>query len=92
MVSVRLTAFGAIPKPILKGHLQSEGAPEPRSRREVYTVSGESSVIPVYHREDLRPGHRLVTPSIVQQIDSTAYLPFGKAKVDVTGSIVVDLS
>ena len=92
VVRVRLTALGAIPKPVLKGSLQSGGAPEPRSRREIHAISGESSVVPVYHRDDLLPGHRLITPSIVQQLDSTAYLPFGKAEVDVTRSIVVDLS
>jgi N-methylhydantoinase A len=91
VVVVRLTALGAIPKPMLKSSTQSGGTPQPRSRREIHAISGGSSIIPVYHRDDLEPGHRLITPSIVQQLDSTAYLPFGKAVVDVTGSIVVDL-
>ena len=91
VVVVRLTALGAIPKPMLKSSTQSGGTPQPRSRREIHAMSGGSSIIPVYHRDDLEPGHRLITPAIVQQLDSTAYLPFGKAVVDVTGSIVVDL-
>ena len=91
VVNIRLTAFGATPKPLLHSRLTSEGTPEPRARREVYSVTGDPSMVPIYHREDLRSGQRLETPSVVQQVDSTTYLPFGDAHVDATGSIVVDL-
>lgn len=91
VVNVRLTARGATPKPLLDSDVLSSGEPEPRSMREVHTVDGGSSTIPVYHRDDLSPGQRLVTPSIVQQLDSTTYLPFGEARVHSTGSILVDL-
>ena len=91
VVNVRLKALGATPKPILDSRPLEAGKAEPRSRREVYSVNGESSRIPIYHRADLRPGQTLSTPSIVQQMDSTTYLPFGQARVHSTGAIVVDL-
>ena len=51
----------------------------------------EASEAPVYHRADLSPGQTLATPSVIQQLDSTTYLPFGEARVHATGAIVVDL-
>ncbi len=91
LVSVRLTALGIIPKPVLGGKTASSGEAPPRATRRVVPVWGEVANVPVYRRTDLVPGHTLATPSIIQQLDSTTYLPFGTAWVHSTGSIVVDL-
>lgn len=91
LVNVRLTGLGHTPKPPLGGDGHASGKAEPRTRRRVVSVRGQAAAVPVYHREDLRPGHTVATPCIVQQLDSTTYLPFGEARVHPTGSIVVDL-
>ncbi len=91
LVNVRLTGLGATPKPLLGGAASTSGEAEPRSHRRVVSVRGESAVVPIYYRADLLPGHTLSTPSVIQQLDSTTYLPFGEARVHATGAIVVDL-
>ena len=91
LVNVRLTGQGATPKPLLGGDGAAGGEAEPRSRRRVVSVGGEESKVPIYRRADLLPGQTLATPSVIQQLDSTTYLPFGEARVHATGAIVVDL-
>lgn len=91
LVNVRLTGLGHTPKPLLGGDEHVAGKAEPRTRRRVVSVRGQAEVVPIYHRADLRPGQTVVTPCIIQQLDSTTYLPFGEARVHTTGSIVVDL-
>ncbi len=91
LVNVRLTGLGATPKPLLGGGSGALGEAEPRSFRRVVSVQGEASSVPIYHREDLEPGQTLMTPSVIQQLDSTTYLPFGEVRVHATGAIVVDL-
>ncbi len=91
LVNVRLTGLGATPKPLLGGQASATGEAEPRHRRRVVSVRGDESRVPVYRRSDLLPGQTLATPSVIQQLDSTTYLPFGEARVDATGAIVVDL-
>ena len=91
LVNVRLTGLGATPKPLLGGAAAASGEAEPRSRRRVVSVRGEAEMTPIYHREDLEPGQRVATPSVIQQLDSTTYLPFGEVRVHDTGAIVVDL-
>ena len=91
LVNVRLTGLGATPKPLLGGASLASGEAEPRSWRKVVSVGGEESAAPIYRRADLLPGQTLATPSVIQQLDSTTYLPFGEARVHATGAIVVDL-
>jgi len=91
LVNVRLTGLGHTPKPVLGGEGIASGKAEPRTRRRVVSVLGQETAVPIYHREDLRPGHTVDTPCIIQQLDSTTYLPLGEARVHATGSIVVDL-
>ena len=91
LVNVRLTGLGHTPKPLLGGDGHVAGKAEPRTRRRVVSVRGQAEVVPIYHRADLRPGQTVATPCIIQQLDSTTYLPFGEARVHTTGSIVVDL-
>ncbi|MCQ3803240.1 MAG: hydantoinase/oxoprolinase family protein [bacterium] len=91
LVNVRLTGLGATPKPLLGGEAAAFGEAEPRSLRRVVSVGGEESKVPIYRRTDLLPGQTLATPSVIQQLDSTTYLPFGEARVHATGSLVVDL-
>ena len=91
LVNVRLTGLGHTPKPRLGGEGTASGKAEPRTRRRVVSVLGQEAAVPIYHREDLRPGHTVDTPCIIQQLDSTTYLPLGEARVHATGSIVVEL-
>ena len=91
LVNVRLTGLGATPKPLLGGGEGASGEASPRSFRRVVSVGGEASSVPIFHRQDLEPGQTVPTPSVIQQLDSTTYLPFGEVRVHATGAIVVDL-
>ena len=91
LVNVRLTGLGATPKPLLGGEAGVSGEASPRSRRRVVSVHGEAASVPIFHRQDLEPGQTVPTPSVIQQLDSTTYLPFGEVRVHDTGAIVVHL-
>jgi N-methylhydantoinase A len=46
--------------------------------------------VPVYDRAQLRAGHRLAGPAVVDQFDSTTVLLAGQqAEVDELGSLVI---
>ncbi|MGH6932591.1 MAG: hypothetical protein ACREEE_09180, partial [Dongiaceae bacterium] len=65
------------------------GAPAPYARRRVYLdrQAGWCETA-VYHRDGLRPGHRIAGPAIITQRDSTILvLPDQAALVDHGGVI-----
>lgn len=84
-VNFRLTAVGELPKaPIRQFAKRTSGAPEPIGHREVYFAErGEPRFIttPVYQRDDLQPGDRLVGPVIIEQMDATTVLLPGQTAV-----------
>ena len=66
-------------------------APEPRQTREVY-FNGGFTPAPVFHRADLRPGHRLAGPAVIEQMDSTTLIhPGQQAEVDAYHNIFITL-
>ena len=68
----------------------SEGAPAPRSRRPVHI--GRWLDTPIYHRDDLHPGHRFEGPAVVEQSDTTTLVePDMSVKVDAAGNLVVEV-
>ena len=45
----------------------------------------------MYHRRDLRAGHHLDGPAIVEQDDTTTLVPAGfRASVDPLGNLVIE--
>jgi len=52
--------------------------PEPHGRRRVHTRrSAEPVEVPVYRRADLRPGHEITGPALVDAVDTTSWIPPG---------------
>jgi len=68
----------------------SEHAPRARGRREV-RVRGEHFTAQVFAREDLRAGHTLDGPAIVEQPDTTVWvLPRWRARVHTDGTLILE--
>ena len=64
------------------------GAPEPRSRRPVHI--GKWLDTPIYHRDDLKPGHAFQGPAVLEQTDTTTLIEPGmNVKVDARGNMIV---
>jgi N-methylhydantoinase A len=68
--------------------LVSQGAPMPRRRRQVHF--GVPHDTPIYHRDDLLPGHQFEGPAVVEQTDTTTLIEPGmEVKVDAAGNLLV---
>ncbi|MHB1582290.1 MAG: hydantoinase/oxoprolinase family protein [Acidimicrobiales bacterium] len=56
-------------------------------------AAGDSREVAVHRGEDLRPGHRLEGPALVDGSDTTVWIPDGsKADVDPNGSLVIEVA
>jgi N-methylhydantoinase A len=78
----RRVAASSTPMPV------SQGAPTPRRRRQVHF--GVPRDTPIYHRDDLLPGHRFEGPAVVEQTDTTTLIEPGmEVKVDAAGNLLV---
>jgi N-methylhydantoinase A len=67
---------------------QGEGAPSARSRRPVHFGSWRDT--PIYHRDDLLPGHVFDGPAVVEQSDTTTLVePDMRVTVDAAGNLLV---
>jgi N-methylhydantoinase A len=65
----------------------SDAAPQPQGRRPVYLGEGWTEV-PVYWRDELRAGQRLLGPAIIEQSDTTTpLLPGWGLTVDEFGNL-----
>ena len=65
-------------------------APVATTSREVHVGGMLHEKVPVFRRELLKAGHRLVGPAIVDQLDTTTLIPMGYAgAVDKFGNIVL---
>lgn len=91
VINIRVTVVGQTPKPALAS---SAGLREPGSRlappswRFVHW-SGQRGKVAVYQRGALLPGTTISSPAIIEQYDSTTFIPEGYvAKVDHLGSVI----
>ncbi len=93
IVTLRLEATGAVPKPRLAPLPDSGPDPVPEARigtREAW-IGGAFRAIPVLDRARLAPGNRLAGPAILEQMDSTTLLPPGwTARVDAHANLVLE--
>jgi N-methylhydantoinase A len=91
LVAARVTV--ETPAPEIQQRIVGAEGPgvEPLSQREVYfSTTGEQLLTPVYRREGLPVGHRLVGPAIIEQYDATTVIPPGwEAVVDEMGNLVL---
>ncbi|MFC0530004.1 hydantoinase/oxoprolinase family protein [Phytohabitans kaempferiae] len=67
--------------------------PRPYGSRPVYTSrAGELAKVPVYRRADLRPGHEIAGPALVDAVDTTSWIPPGaSARIDQFLTLDMDL-
>ena len=96
ITTFRLEASGIVPKAALPVY-PDEGADAGAAvigRRDVYFPEANGFVTcPVYDREQLRPGNRLIGPALSDQMDSTVLvLPEQTAIVDSHLNIIIEVS
>jgi N-methylhydantoinase A len=96
IINVRVTAIGITTKPpmapIAKQELQGAARQaKPASRRQIY-IDGRTQDTAVYDRQQLTWGHEFAGPAIVEQYDTTVFIPAGfSARVDRLGNIIGEL-
>ena len=68
--------------------------PAPTGQRAVLTERNESPVaVPSYRRNELRPGHRVDGPALLDDVDTTVWVPAQSfAHIDAYGSTVVEMN
>ena len=92
-VNLRLTAWGRLNHPKTGSDEIADGNPAPTGTRPVYFNDEASDAAAVYHRADLLPGHRIVGPAVIEQLDSTALVyPGDTAIVDAALNFIIELS
>jgi N-methylhydantoinase A len=94
IVTLRVEATGIVRKAELRAH--SEAGPDASRaimhHRPVWLVETRDFVAtPIYARDALRPGNRLVGPAIVEQMDATTLVPPGMtARVDAYLNLILE--
>lgn len=87
-----VVAIGPTPAFDLKSHPPAAESPVARSSRTVHFDLGGVET-PIYLRDELGPGQRLVGPAVVEQLDSTTLVPPGvTASIDPRLNIVMSIS
>jgi N-methylhydantoinase A len=94
IVSLRLRAVGLTEKPMLKQAARAKAHQAKPQRTAPVYLSQRRTRVPVYEREALQPGARLVTPSIVVEYGSTTLIPAGWSAQggSLAQSLVVEVS
>ena len=77
MVSLKVVVVGVVDKPAATVLGEADGALAPKGRRRVHFRSIGAVETPVYERADIRLGHAVVGPAVIEQKDSTTLLPQG---------------
>jgi len=91
MVSLRMVVVGASPQPKVPAQPQHTSPPRPAKQIDVY-LDGAWRNVPLYRRADLGHGHRLGSPCVVAQEDTTICIPEGfTGAVDAYGNILLSL-
>lgn len=93
LVNARVQAWGRVPKPELKELSRAEGAVDRAlvEWRSARSRNGRESV-PVFDRSMLAPGHGLVGPAIIEQVDSTTVLHRDDSlEVDRFGNLIISV-
>jgi N-methylhydantoinase A len=91
LVSLRMVVVGTSPQPQFPAQPRRSGSPTPAKQVEVY-LDGAWRTVPLYRRADLEHGHRLGSPCVVAQEDTTICVPEGfTGAVDAYGNILLSL-
>jgi N-methylhydantoinase A len=88
-VNLRVTGVGPIRRPELKDLKPATMPATPTSTRAVCFDDGEIET-PIYWRPDLRQGHRITGPAVIEEYGSTIPLhPGFGAEIDRLGNVIV---
>jgi len=96
IINVRVTAIGITAKPPLApiGERELQGAErkaKPAARRKIF-FDGQTLDTAIYERKALAWGHEFEGPAIIDQYDTTVFIPAGfRARVDRLGNIIGEL-
>jgi N-methylhydantoinase A len=74
IVSLRLRAAGITEKPPIKRHRSGSSRPRLQSSARIFLEKGPTNV-PVFARDSMQPGARIVGPAIVTEYSSTTLIP-----------------
>jgi N-methylhydantoinase A len=88
----RVQIVGVTRKPSLaaRAEVPRQGEATPSSRRTIYE-QGTTAEAQIFRRADLRPGDRFAGPAIVEQYDTTVYVPAGfSVTVDAWNNLIGD--
>jgi N-methylhydantoinase A len=77
MVSLKVVVAGIVDKPAAPQLEQADGELKPKGRRRVHFRAIGAVETPVYERADIRLGHSITGPAVIEQKDSTTLLPQG---------------
>jgi N-methylhydantoinase A len=98
IVNFQVTAIGRIPKPATKrfdlvpGAQQRPQQATPSEIRQAYFNATDACDVPVWRRDDLRPGARIEGPAVIEEPTSTIVLyPGQSATVDAYLNIEVEV-
>jgi N-methylhydantoinase A len=70
----------------------SRAAAQPRATLPVYFDSEAPHPTPIYHRDDLVPGHKIVGPAVVEQFDATTLIfPSDRMRVDDALNMLIEV-
>ena len=91
VINLRIEAIGAMTPPPMPALDASDGrAAAIHTMRMVATTAGTPQEVPVYRRDALSAGHRLVGPAVVDQLDTTTViLERQQAQIDRAGNLIV---
>jgi N-methylhydantoinase A len=91
VINLRMVIVGQSPKPEFARHALVGGPAKPQKRIEVH-LDGRRLQVPLYLREDMKPGQTFAGPAVVAQPDSTTCIPQGfDGSVDAYGHIILKL-
>jgi len=93
VVNIRLTAWGRLKRPETAGSATSDETPNAIGARPIYFEADAPHEAQIYHRGDLRPGHRIAGPAVVEQLDTTTLVyPGDRARVDTALNLIIELA
>lgn len=93
IVNLRLTAWGRLKRPETTTGGLAEDKPISTGSRPVFFQPEEADDAEIYHRDDLKPGHRINGPAIIEQLDTTVLVyPGDSAHVDSAANLIIELS
>ena len=94
LVNIRVIGIGRIDELTWPEVAQAQAELSPTIERDVVFDAGGNPEVHrtgFYERDELRAGHRIAGPAIVEQYDSTTIIPPGfTAEIDARGNILID--